>query len=686
MFAAPGFSRLWTAEESDGSQSLTWENFFLGNDTNTPINAQIRLYGNGDFTTSSNELVTVCRRVEPFDWDGDGLSNSIDPDPYTGSADCHGTCAAWYNIACSNILTAVDRDYGVELTWREGVNSNAYYFVEVVAESGPGQIVFSASQAGNLGSPVIVAHAGETNTVPLLVGVEYAVTSTVPISVSTPAGGYAQVTFDTPKTCRIHWPISFVFTEAINGPTQSGGTGRTYSVTASPYDPGGVFSWGPACLCGCMTCSGSAITFACTPGCACGASCGATGSFGYEGLVFPVSGGECRCGFTDTSHPTQPQTEGPCLSVSFSDSAVIFEDTYKDSPGVWKPKRSTRTWLTVYANGGPNGGLLSLTSQNLQMLSPVACGPVVLPATLNLAANQTYSAQYLFEGDTPSVAANDISVSGSILPTGSIEPIQSSATITSVKVELTPQFVVGNLLHRHSFGVCESVVCQWSPAMEHVTVTDLSGGVVTNVTSGYCYYLCGTNAAAKAFSVDATGTEYIPLANVAGPSGVFVGEAREEESAVASGFAGGVEMSMLLYVAPTNVSFRGLSFMEVPSSDSIVTGYFLSSDFASAWQHGEEAGAGVWHAIGSDNFFFDDHPSMNYVLDAPWSEGVLSWTIPFGWNRVGDASATNEIGQTTIQRFDFNASGRLRLTKFGYWVERDADGSTRRSEGVLEPR
>ena len=57
-------------------------------------------------------------------------------------------------------------DYGVELTWRDGVNQNAYYFVEVVAESGAGQIVFSAPHV-TLQSPDTVfvnddddAHAG----------------------------------------------------------------------------------------------------------------------------------------------------------------------------------------------------------------------------------------------------------------------------------------------------------------------------------------------------------------------------------------------------------------------------------------------------------------------------------------------------------------------------------------------
>jgi len=44
--------------------------------------------------------------------DKDGGLRPAASDPYTGSADCHGTCAAWYNIACSNILTAVVAWFG----------------------------------------------------------------------------------------------------------------------------------------------------------------------------------------------------------------------------------------------------------------------------------------------------------------------------------------------------------------------------------------------------------------------------------------------------------------------------------------------------------------------------------------------------------------------------------------------
>jgi hypothetical protein len=63
MSAMPGLSRLWRLDGDGGSRTITWENFFLGGDTNAPVNAQVVLRPNGDFVTRSNEVETVCRRV-----------------------------------------------------------------------------------------------------------------------------------------------------------------------------------------------------------------------------------------------------------------------------------------------------------------------------------------------------------------------------------------------------------------------------------------------------------------------------------------------------------------------------------------------------------------------------------------------------------------------------------------------
>ena len=64
------------------------------------------------------------------------------------------------------------------LSWIEGVNTNAYYFVDVVTTNCLAPIYFTGDRESRLGNPVVVARAFETNHVPLLIGINYAVTST----------------------------------------------------------------------------------------------------------------------------------------------------------------------------------------------------------------------------------------------------------------------------------------------------------------------------------------------------------------------------------------------------------------------------------------------------------------------------------------------------------------------------
>ena len=129
MLAMQGASRFWVAEvatncappdlvatERDPPRiRLTWENFFLNADTNALVNAQIELVANGDFVTRSNDVERIYRRVEPFDWDDDGLENTVDPDPLVAGPDAHGTNAEWYNVVCGEPRQAGSH---VESRWR----------------------------------------------------------------------------------------------------------------------------------------------------------------------------------------------------------------------------------------------------------------------------------------------------------------------------------------------------------------------------------------------------------------------------------------------------------------------------------------------------------------------------------------------------------------------------------------
>ena len=189
-------SVFWHGSTPSNTLIATWWNAALGRDATNPICFQAELYTNGGFDYRYEDRTVRHVRVWPFDLDDDGLENSVDPDPLVAGPDAHGTNAEWYNTVCSNVLEAVASgstgttgilpvgngstgttgilpvDDDCVLSWRADVNSNAYYFVDVVAERGPAPIYFTGDRDSRLGNPVVVALAGVTNRVPLLIGVD----------------------------------------------------------------------------------------------------------------------------------------------------------------------------------------------------------------------------------------------------------------------------------------------------------------------------------------------------------------------------------------------------------------------------------------------------------------------------------------------------------------------------------
>jgi hypothetical protein len=77
----------------------------------------------------------------------------------------------------------------------------------------------------------------------------------------------------------------------------------------------------------------------------------------------------------------------------------------------------------------------------------------------------------------------------------------------------------------------------------------------------------------------------------------------------------------------------------------------------------------------------DAFPPRN-VLE--WDSGTIIWDIPVAWDLTKQAGEDyfKRIPVVYKQRFDFNSSGTLRVSKHGHWVERDADGHKRKSKGI----
>ena len=59
----------------------------MNRDTNTPVSAQLELMPSGDFIARSNLVERLYRRVNPDDWDDDGIPNDDDIQPLAYDGD-----------------------------------------------------------------------------------------------------------------------------------------------------------------------------------------------------------------------------------------------------------------------------------------------------------------------------------------------------------------------------------------------------------------------------------------------------------------------------------------------------------------------------------------------------------------------------------------------------------------------
>ena len=114
-------SAFWHAATPSNSLVVTWENALHGRDAACPTNFQAEFFADGSFIYRYPDHATRYPPVLPFDYDGDGLENSVDPDPLVAGPDAHGTNAEWYNTVCSNILAAAEATNcvpPVSLAWK----------------------------------------------------------------------------------------------------------------------------------------------------------------------------------------------------------------------------------------------------------------------------------------------------------------------------------------------------------------------------------------------------------------------------------------------------------------------------------------------------------------------------------------------------------------------------------------
>ena len=478
------------------------------------------------------------------------------------------------------------------------------------------------------------------------------------------------------------------------------GATRIYRVDVTPFDPGGTFSWetrsggssGGMPLrgsgCDCVLYAGRDVSFSCSASCTCTGSCVARGTYDFECASFPLTGGECRCGFDDPLPSDPPPPDQPSFSVWFSDAAVIFEDTYQDKPGIWKPKRSTRVLVSVSATGGTYGGSFTLATENLDKLTPVACGPMVFPSSMDIVPYGTYCAFFLCEGATESGSAGDVRMSGTFVENVTGESFSSSNRLTVVRVEFKPIVTApdNDRPYRHAFGVCEYVEHLQYPSAPAVSWNPVTGSEV--VYAGSPHYKCPLWGVDNPLRAEIGNVRYAPKIQVVEPR-VVSSEAigYDVYPNVNKGEAGGIGMRLYLYANPQNVSFSQIMIEEVPCANCEVEGYFENPYFNVISGHTRIAGAGIWADVDFNNKI-GDYDIAAYLDKIPWltpdgnetTNAVCAWTEgrvyidnPFGWNVLGTTNGTppyKEFGHDIRDTIRLDSQGRVGVFKLDNWVER----------------
>ena len=664
MSAVPGVSRFWSAEAADGGRLLTWENFFLNRDTNTPVSAQLELRPSGDYIARSNLVERLYRRVNPDDWDDDGIMNDDDLDPYFYDGD----------------------NFGPHQELPQDANSNAYCWVDLVVPNANALVTFIGDGPSALPDPTFIAKAGETNRVTLLIGKTYQVTSRQPFTCVGQSSAEIEVDQASATELSICWPVT-IEASAMRGVS-------LFAMTVVPNYLGGGFTW-TNCCCQVASLGGWQYSISCGDNCLC-SGCGTQGYYGYEAYRLPASGGSCgcwsdgevACGHDDEGHPAG-------VSVSFSKDAVIFEDRYENSPGVWVERRSTKVELTCVAHGGPNGGCATFLITGGNRL--VSTGGLALPVMRNVPAGTRMSFKVSYEGQLASFTVDDVVVNAYFDDNDpNVEQTTAEAALTSVEVEIMRQDEApeNNCSCRHKFGVNERFNCNCWPSSANVS---FSTGALSPVSGSQGVFLCPLYAVENPLAISYGGSSYIPNISVVEPSGILVRNPVVRSYITSPGRAGWVGLQQEFYVLPMDVAFPQIAVQEVPSTQGTHTGYFANSSFSPIWYHSVANGAGEWCMINPTTHKMGEHDTTRITMellrvdgsgnltDNPaygWTDGEITWAVPFGW---GVASLNeNELHLTVLHKqFDPSAGhrflivpdGTVSVRKFGNEATRDIQGN-----------
>ena len=631
MSAVPGQSQFWQLDGDDGSRVLTWENFFLDGDTNSPVNAQIVLSPNGDFLTRSNDVETVCRRINPDDWDDDGIHNERDANPMAYDGDFFGVANALPTNA----------------------NPDAYYWLDMSATGALGVATIRVTCDGpsDLGDHLVIARTNQVCHIPLLAGATYAVESDLPIDYSAVSSEYAEIVTNAENHLTVSLPLELTFERV-----QMRGGSDSYIAHSSPVDVGPRILNITGGCCSCVT-NENGFSWNCGTGCNCGGFWHDISTVvSWEGYSHSfVWRGWCPC-HQNTGSDT------PVAMLAFTPQVVFFEESFTNAYCQPVNSRSTLTRLVGAVYGGEHGGTYSIVVNDGGKLIRVGESSSCTVTNVEPYAYHDFWIDY--RATKKSDSPDDIVATLTFSPATDATQASASARATAIEVSTYADCYWIPHCKRKELGVGERVTIGVWPTEEEMPIY-ISGCCYTNLQ---WRYTAPASARTDTITASCNGVVFPICFTVVEPESIVATSVwceTNEWPGVAGNFVGYFDVAVL----PTNVSFQAILTAELGYSATNAVGFFALPEHVGLLDHSVH-GANNWHGVGRGNSF-SDTVAFKY-FHPPWGNGgSFTWPIENAWRLRSDDAVTNRMPWISSydQRFELDADGTTRIRKFDYVLQ-----------------
>ena len=628
----PGYSRFQWADSDDGvEKTLRWEGVYANRDRTGEYDAEIKFFANGDFTMRSNEVETVCRRVNPDDWDGDGLANVRDADP----------------MVCDGYF------YGVANALPTNANPDAYYWLDlsVTGLLGVATVRVTCDGPSDLGDHLIIAQTNQVCHIPLLAGATYTVDTDLPIDYSAVSIEYAEIVTNTENNLIVSLPLELTFERV-----QMRGGSDSYIAHTSPVDVGPrILDIAGGC-CSCTT-NEAGFSWSCGTGCNCGGFWHDISTVvAWEGYSHSfVWRGWCPCHQNTGS-------DAPVAMLAFTPQVVFFENAFTNAYCQPVNSRSTLTRLVGAVYGGEYGGTYSIVVNDGGKL--VRVGESYSCAVTNVEPYAYHDFWIDYRATKKSDSPDDIVATLTFSPAADATQVSTSARATAIEVSTYADCHWIPHCNRKELGVGERVTIGVQPTEEEMPI-DISGCCYTNLQ---WRYTASASARTDTITASCNGVVFPICFTIVEPESIVATSVwceTNEYPGVAGNFVGYFDVAVL----PTNVSFQAILTAELGYSATNAVGFFALPEHVGLLDHSAH-GANNWHGVGRGNSF-SDTVAFKY-FHPPWGNGgSFTWPIENAWRVRSDGSVTNRMPWRSSydQRFELDADGTTRIRKFDYVLQ-----------------